>query len=369
MKKKWISVIAAAGLLAALVLLFVFWNRNRVYHTAAPVETKVQNVGAGVDSVRFEEGILRYSREGISFLNSNDKETWNKSTSLADPMLLIRGSCGALGDKLGRHALIFDEEGVTGEIETIPPITNMALSSKGVLALALDEDETTRIVFYDKKGKKLDIEVSLEMSISGYPLDMELSADGNGLVIAAVSSASGKLRSQLVFYNFSVGKGEANRLIGFYDYEDCLFPQVSYISEKEVVAVGTDRIVYFDLSNETKPTVTAEIPVNGNIRNAAAEYGKLAVIVAEEAGGMDLTVYDSTGKALFTNPVTEICRRLSISDCYAAVRTDAGLQLFDFGGRVRFNGALSGTGTAVFPEGHRTLWQLDGSTIYRYRLR
>ena len=82
--------------------------------------------------------------------------------------------------------------------------------------------------------------------------------DGSGLVAAAGAYLSGELATQIVFYNFSTGRGETNRMVGYFTYKDVLFPEICYMSSQTVAAAGDDRLVFFDLSTETKPQVKEE---------------------------------------------------------------------------------------------------------------
>ena len=169
-------------------------------------------------------------------LEGSGKELWNLSYVYAKPKAKLQGSYGAIADIGGTGACIFGRDGITGQITTNSPILNLAVSEKGTTVLILEEGTKSIIQFNDRTGKPLDISATLEMAISGFPLDAALSPDGTGLIVSAGAYLSGVLGTQIVFYNFAVGKGEMNRLVGYFTYENVLFPEIRYMGGEAAVA-------------------------------------------------------------------------------------------------------------------------------------
>lgn len=372
--RRLLRLLAAAFgllLLIAALLLLISWLIKRKSFTRAELETSFEaGSSQGVSFTVFGDKLLRYSADGLSLMDGSGKELWNASVVMTKPRLLLQGSYGVLADIGGKTAYIFGEDGVSGEVRLNDPILTLALSSHGVLALAQDRKADSFISFFDKKGKALDISLNLNMSLSGYPMDMALSPEGTGLVISTVTTSSGQLDSQLVFYNFSVGKGESNRLVGYYSYDNSLFPEVKYLTDRSVVAVGDERMLFLDLTREDKPVVAKEVVYDGQLTTVKIKDGKVLTLVSRQAGGgMTLTLYGSDGAALSSHAVED---RLISLDCKAgmvAAVTEKGVTLWDSKGRERFNGELEGGDSQVLILGEKTLLQPDGTLIKRYQLK
>ena len=70
----------------------------------------------------FANGIVRYNRDGVVFLNKKNEEKWIQSTQLKNPIIEVKEKAFAVGDIGGNSILVFSEEGLKGEIVTSLPI-------------------------------------------------------------------------------------------------------------------------------------------------------------------------------------------------------------------------------------------------------
>ena len=369
-RKRLVRLIVVLLLCAAALFLLIRFLGRRNFRGAELVEDNEQSGGSAVSYLHLGGRVLRYSRDGAAMLGEKDKELWNLSYSYAKPKAKLQGSCGMIADIGGIGACIFGKEGITGQIMTNSPILNRAVAEKGTAVLAVEEGTTSRLRFYDRTGKELDISVTLEMAISGFPLDIALSPDGTGLVVSAGAYVSGALASQLVFYNFAVGKGEMNRLIGYFSYENTLFPEVRYMGSSAVAAVGDDRLVFFDMSTENKPQVAQEVKFDTPITSADMGEAHAAVVRSQASGtGLILEVFDKAGRKCFDTELAEFPRYIEEGSRYVLVTAASGVRIWDYKGKLRFSGQLEADAQTVFATGRTTLIQPAGGHLYRYRLR
>ena len=172
--------------------------------------------------------VLKVTGEGISSVNTNGELLWSYGSSMINPKVYIRGNFGAVVDLQSETAVIFNREGVTGEVSATLPILDFTVSSHGVLALELDEGNVNYIYFYDNTGKVLDIRIKTMLSGDGFPLDLSLSPTGTGLLASMVYLDQGSMQNRLVFYNFDVGKSEHDRIVGEFAYGSTMFPEAQY---------------------------------------------------------------------------------------------------------------------------------------------
>ncbi len=369
-RKRLVRLVVVLLLCAAALFLLIRLVSRRHFRGAELVEDSEQSGGSAVSYLHLGGRVLRYSRDGAAMLGEKGKELWNLSYSYADPKAKLQGSCGMIADIGGTGACIFGKDGITGQITTNSPILNLAISDKGTAVLATEEGTTSRLRFYDRTGKELDITATLEMAISGFPLDIALSPDGTGLVVSAGAYISGGLASQLVFYNFGVGKGETNRLIGYFTYENTLFPEVRYMGSGAVAAVGDNRMVFFDMSTENKPKVAEEVRFDTQITAADMGEDHAAVVRSQTSGtGLILEVFDRAGKKCFGTELAEFPRYMEEGSRYVLMTSASGVRIWDYKGRLRFEGQLEADAQTVFATDRTTLIQPAGGHLYRYRLR
>ena len=369
-RKRLIRLIAVLILAAAALVLLIRLVSRRNFRSADLISDSEQSGGSAVSYLHLGGRILRYSQNGAAMLEGSGKELWNLSYVYAKPKAKLQGSYRAIADIGGTGACIFGRDGITGQITTNSPILNLAVSEKGTTVLILEEGTKSIIQFYDRTGKPLDISATLEMAISGFPLDAALSPDGTGLIVSAGAYLSGVLGTQIVFYNFAVGKGEMNRLVGYFTYENVLFPEIRYMGGGAVAAVGDDRLVFFDVSTENKPKVAEEIVFDTQITAADAGESHVSVVRSRGSGtGLTLEVFDKAGKKSFETELAEFPRYMEEGSRYVLITSAAGVRIWDYSGRQRFAGLLEQDAQTVFAVGRRTLIQPSGGHLLRYRLR
>ena len=362
-----VLILLALAVIGGL-LWFILHKRNGF--TRAEIEKSYVTAASGQAGIAvFNGGLLRYSADGASFLNEEGRELWNVNLSMNAPRFISQGSHAILADMYGNSVVILDKTGECGRFTTAEPIINAAVSSTGVTAVALERDLNSLICFYNEIGTRLDIEISLEMAVSGYPMAMALSPDGSGLVLSMVSSQSGNLNSQLVFYNFTVGRSEANRLVGFFNHEGHLLTQIDHMNAKRVAAVSEDGLEIYSLEQENKPELKTSIPFPGEIVSYAAANRHEAFLCPEAGtGSLILTVYDDNGKECFTKKVGNGARGLTLGSELVMLQTDGRVDLWTYSGSSYFSGTLPQPGTGLYLMGKKLL-QFDGNQIHQYRFR
>ena len=344
--------------------------RQRGNYTEMVVDKSFPVPASGQAQVQsFAGGLLRYSGDGISFSDNEGREQWNISCSMKDPQLIIQKEYGALADLTGQTVVVFDKKGESGRYKTTDPIIAAAVSAGGVTVVALERDLNSLICFYDKAGLKLDIEISLEMAVSGYPMAMALSPDGSGLVLSMISSQGGAMNSQLVFYNFSVGRSEANRLVGYFNHENHLLTQIDYLSSKRVVAVTDAGVEFYSLEQENKPTLKESIYFPGDITGYMAGNQHVAFLYPDPAtGDMRLAVYNEDGVQNFAVTVGGGIRRLILGTDLVLLQTESRLEIWNYKGDSFYSAEADHTGAQPFLFGKRLIL-LEGGQILHMKFK
>ncbi len=348
--------IGAAALGCALLafLLWTFFSSRAHYETAQVVWEKE---AAGESASQYADlgaGVLQYGTDGMSYLDASGETVWNYGYSMRNPSVAINGEYGAVADLRSQDAYIFSLEGVQGTVRTNLPILNLTVSAHGVLALVLDETDANYIDFYDRTGIKLDISIRTALAGEGYPLDLSLSPTGTGLAVSIVYMDQGSLQSRVAFYNFDVGKNEADRVVGYFRYGETLFPEVRYLTDQLVCAFGDSQAVLYSLENPAQPQLVAEIPCAGEVQSVLAREDAIG-IVTEENGSLRLRVYNTAGKETMSAEIPFRYTYGEFSGDYLVFYNEAECLVLDAHGKEKFRGALEGTIRKICVRSRRTL--------------
>ena len=136
LKKIVVPVILIALAVSGTYLMLT----NKAYSEAGTAVRYSTDSSDTSNYAHFANGIVRYNRDGVVFLNKKNEEKWIQSTQLKNPIIEVKEKAFAVGDIGGNSILVFSEEGLKGEIETSLPIENMAISDQGIVTVLLKNE-------------------------------------------------------------------------------------------------------------------------------------------------------------------------------------------------------------------------------------
>lgn len=254
------------------------------YETAWQIEINEGSL-AGYES--FGNNVLKYTRDGASYIDNRGKNIWTESYEMKNPIAAVQGDYAVIADKQGNSLYICNAEGRQGQTTTVLPISKVAVSGTGVVAAVLEDASSSRINFFDRNGTSLDITVKTNMAGDGYPLDIALSQDGTQLMCSYVYLKNGEVKSRVVFYDFSeVGKNVPTRLVGGFDepFAGTMVPRVAYMEEPFSCAFSGDGLTFFTSKNLASPELVTFVPVEEEIESIFYSKEYAAVISRTTAG-------------------------------------------------------------------------------------
>ena len=127
-KQKKIGIVIAVIAIAA-ILVYLLINLQ-AYSIVRVSDTYVGEGAADKNYGQFLDGVLKYSKDGISYLNQSGKEKWNQSYQIKNPMIDVSDKSAAVADKEGNDILILLEDGLKGEVHTTMPIEKVSVSEQ-----------------------------------------------------------------------------------------------------------------------------------------------------------------------------------------------------------------------------------------------
>lgn len=247
--KKPVFFIVAAS---AVFIGCLFWVLLRTYHNYEVVNSMDRNSDTSANYYFRDDGVVCYSKDGISFTDSRGNLVWNQVFGMENPKMSVCGDYIAIGDVGANSIYIFNGDGSQGKITLEKPLEDLRVSKQGVIAVILSDDSANQINLYDKQGNIL-VGIKASIETTGYPLALALSEDASRIAVSYVVFESGKIRSQVVFYNFS-NKETSSTPAGTYVYEQ-LIPRIEFVGGQTVLACGESGFMTYHFKETVSESV------------------------------------------------------------------------------------------------------------------
>lgn len=351
-KRIRIFILIAVLLLTAAAVLYysLYVRRYEDYRTAWEKQIPASENGfAGYEP--FGSNVLKYTKDGASYINSRGKIVWSISYQMKSPVCYVNGSYAVIADRQGNSLYICNQEGQRGQAETTLPILRASISAHGVTAVLLEDSTASYISFFKEDGSELDWLIKTVMSKSGYLLDVSLSPEGTQVMVSNVYLQDGIMGNRVAFYNFSeYGKSYPDRLVGgFEEMKDSVIPRVCFLDEDHACAFGNGQIGFFSLENQTSPALSAHIKLEEELKSVCYSDQYVGVIVENPEGESDyrLDVYSAGGKLKFSKPVSFQYKEIDIDGDMVILYNENSCEIYNMSGKCRFSGSFDFTFSAV----------------------
>ena len=269
-----------AAVVLVIVLALWFWFRNKTYTDYEVVSSAEHSSTVNTQYAEYHNGqMLRYSRDGISCIDSKNNAVWSQTYNMQYPILDICGNAVVAADQQGNEAYVFNSQGLMTQITTLLPIQQVSISSQGVTALLLDDSDVSWIYLYDAEGNVL-AESRCSLDETGQPLSISISPDGTKLVVSYLQIQEGTAGSCIVFYNFgSVGANFVDKIVSSKVYADTLIPRVEYLTSSVCAAVSDRGIIYYE--GDEIPEETVSVEINAEILSVFFGTDRVGIITEE----------------------------------------------------------------------------------------
>lgn len=299
-RRRLVIVVVLLVLITGGISAWIYYQRNYQYtsfETAWQIEI---NEGSLVGYESFGSNVLKYTKDGASYIDNRGKNIWTESYEMKSPIAAVQGDYAAIADMQGNSIYICNLEGRQGQATTLLPISRIAVSGTGIVAVIQEDASSSYIDFYDQTGNKLDIQIKSRMGNNGYPMDISLSQDGTQLVCSYVYHQSGEVKSRVVFYDFSeVGKNIPTRVVGGFDeqFAGTMVPRLTYMGEPYSCAFSGNGLTFFSSKNLASPELVVQVPIEEQIESVFYSDEYAAVIVRNTSGefASRLEVYRKDG--------------------------------------------------------------------------
>lgn len=348
--KGWCRKLAAAGIIvaaSALAVLFIisYLKTYTGMHVAATY--KIGNVSNN-SYKEFGNGVLKYSRDGIVYLNLRGEEQWNQPYQMKTPFIDVNDESAAIADKGGNDIIVFQKSGLKGEIKTTLPIEKIAVSKQGIVAAVLKSDSSPWIICYDTAGNVL-VEHKTSLTGVGYPVDIALSPDGQVLQVAYLSVGGGEMSSKVCYYNFGEeGAEKTDHQVMEKQYKGKIIGYGFFMDESTSAAVGNDCLTIFKGREEPKEKAT--VPISGEIQNVFHNDKYIGIILrAAGSGKYEVCLYNSSGKRVLSRALDGEYKAAKLSGGQIILYDGKKCSIVTRLGTRRFEGEFNNNILEIFP--------------------
>lgn len=330
-----------AGLVVAVILCFFgLWAgiQNRSFESYEVIKSFERTDTITTQYTEFQNYVLKYSKDGISCVDSNNNPIWSQTYNMQNPIIHVCRNSVAVAEENGTEAMIFDASGVQGTIQTRLPIRQICVSSQGVLAALLEDGDVMRLKLYDKSGSEL-VESKFELKDVGYPLRMSLSADATKLAVAFLQVQDGGVGTCLAFYNFSsVGENQEDRLVASKIIKGVVMPKVEYMDATHCFALGTKQLLIF--TGAQIPELTKEITLEREVLSVFHSERQIGLVVEGTEQDYCLQVYDNLGNLQFETEFDLEYQALKFSGNHILIYNEFECMMLNRKGKVFYQGTF-----------------------------
>lgn len=334
---------------AVIAALYVQWN-NKIYSQAAVLSSVEINITQGSNLLPFSGHLLTYSKDGAGCMDVKGNAIWNQTFEMQNPIVDICQNAVAIGDYNGRTIYVMNTGGVMGSITTSKPIRDFCVASNGVVAVVLDDTDTTWIYLYDSNGKEL-IYFRTTMKESGYPINVSISPNGQIVCVSYLFVDSGQMKSSVAFYNFGeVGQNNTNNYVSGYDYLNAVVPLTRFLDNRSVFAVSDDRIMFY--SGAQKPMMVAEKLISDDVQSVyyGGEYVGLVFNNTESSNRYRLDVYHKSGELRQSIEFNIDYRDILFYEDQVIIYNETECSIYNSSGTEKYAGQFEKTALMLIPQ-------------------
>lgn len=280
------------AVLAGIVVIVVFshYYSHRSFSGYDVVSERDRKDSNGVSYLPFHGNLVKYSRDGISLVDSSGETLWNGGYEMEQPVVDLCGDYVMAADVGAKMFWVYNGKDQGVGIETALPIGKAKVSAGGKAAVLLhDEDSDVISIYNPYSTQQLEAEIPTNVKENGYPLDFDIAPDGNSLVIAYVVIQNGAMENKICFYNFTEVGQDQNTLVGGKSFGTKMISRIKFVSDDKVAVFYEDGFSLFE--NMKKPEEIFDKAFEEDIKSADCDEENIMVVTGTAGSADEQKVY------------------------------------------------------------------------------
>ena len=346
----YIIVLILLVFMAAVISYYIYRN-TKVFTDISTVSSVTRLDADGTTLMEFDGSLLTYSRDGANAVSADGKLLWNRTFDMQNPMASTCGDTAAFADYGGSTIYIQTSGGDSYTVGTDKPIRKIAVSSGGYVLAVLEDTSVTWIYMYDFNGTEIAY-FRTTMEKSGYPVDIDISPDGELVAVSYYYLDCNEIKSSVAFYNFGdVGQNNIDNYVSGYNYSDTLIPVVRFLDEKTVFALSNTRLCMY--SGAHKPVSVSDLFLTDDVLSTYYASDAVAVIYRNNSGSSSgkyrMELYNTSGELLFEKVFDFDYSGVAFSGTNVILYGDTSIYLATYDGDMRYEGNYTEAVKMVIP--------------------
>ncbi len=349
---KAVVAVLAVIIIAAGCIFFANTNYNS-YEVVE--ETSVKNASV-VDYVPYQNSLLKFSKDGATYVDEKGEAVWNETFAMKMPAADVSGEYVAIADLNGNDVYVFNKEGKVSSTTMPYKICDIAVAGQGEFAVILEGEKENYINIYDKNGEQIS-EIQTTIDKSGYPMDIDLSEDGEKLFSTYLYLDGASAKNGLAAYNFgAVGQNEnADRLMGGYQLEDTIVPKVEFLDNNTICAFGDTQFIIYTMKE--KPSQKAVIAFEEEVQSVVYSSDYIGVVLPNTADDKNdapyiLELYNTGGRKVMTQEIDFAYENVRMSKDEIVFTGGTECRIYTIKGNLKFSYAFQKNVTDMVPTGY-----------------
>lgn len=341
------TVIGVVSVVAAAVVVFLIIHLQ-TYTSARVSDTYADTKTTDGNYEQFADGVLKYSRDGVSYLNQKGEEQWNQSYQIKNPFVEVNETSAVIADKGGNDIYVFQKEGLKGEIRTTLPIQKLSVSEQGIVCAILKNESAPKIICYDTAGNIL-VEHKTSLSGTGYPVDVSLSPNGEVMQAVYLYTQDGKITAKVMYYNFGeAGEDKTDRQVSNQEYEGTVMADGFFMSQNISACVGDNLLTIY--KGKDTPKEAASVKIDKEIKSVFHSKKYIGMVLKNEGkGGYELRLYNTSGKQVLSKEFSGDYTNAKICGSQIIMYDGKQCSIFLRSGIQKFEGEMDKQILEIFP--------------------
>lgn len=345
----WLTVVVVIALTVSSYIRYSLIRTFEGFDVVSSVETSGDN---SADYKAFGTNVIKVTKDGASYIDENGETKWDVSYAMKMPQVEVCGDYAIVTDMNGKDVYVFNTEGQVSHNSLNYDIAGADVAEQGVYCLMLQGEDDNHIVLYDKDGKTI-LEYNVYVENRGYPIDIDLSNDGQKLVVSFLQMKGTETNTVIAMYNYSsIGQNEnADRLVGSYTIEDSMYPVVKFVDNDTIVCFGDKNIREYQMME--KPEEKSIIELGDREIQGVFYNSKIMGYIClgdENASKYKIYIYDTNGSLKSTADFDSTYENIYAAEDEIIVVGDMDCSIFRFNGSTKFQYSFAKSVMNITPD-------------------
>jgi len=334
----WTAVVAAV---VFTVGGFVLYNKYHTFNDYIIADSIENKVAAGTKYESAGKNIYRYNSDGVSCVSRTNELKWSITYNMQAPIADICGSTMVIAEQQGNQIYVINEDGLIGSFESLLPILKVRVSKQGVVAAVLEDDDVTWVNLYQPDGTQIAGDKTT-IPESGYPLDIDISPNGEKLAVSYLSVSEGLMTSTAAFYDFgSSGSTAENHLVGSEEFTAVIMPEIYFTGNSSAAAVTDSGFVVFKGGSMKQ---TASVTFEEEIVSTFHDDERIGFLFkGDEEHDYRMELYNYRGKRKTSSQINASFDEIRIQNGQILMYGEKSCHVFTMSGVTRFSSAYEKT--------------------------